>query len=87
MALLIKVIISLGVICFLRVLIWQDSKRNPFHLGIKEKFGNRSVSAINYSALLLIGSGAIVVIFSFPNSPSGLLIGGVLGLIGALIGM
>ena len=86
MALLIKIIIVLSLICLLRVLIWRDSKGNPFHLSIKERFGNRAFSAINYSVLLLISGGATVVIFSFP-SPSGLIIGGVLGLIGAFIAM
>ncbi len=84
MPIFIRIMIALGVICLLRVLIWQDSKTNPLHLKLKKEFGNQAVSFVNYLVLLLIGSGVIVAIFSFPSS-LGLLISGVLGLIGCLI--
>lgn len=84
---IIKIIIALVIICLLRFMIWRESKTNPFHYYIRLRFGSRAASTLNYSALSLIGGGVGIIIFSLPDKSFGLIIGGLLGTIGAFIAM
>jgi len=85
--LIIKIVIALALICLLRIMIWQESKTSLFHSHLQLEFGSDAVGAINNFALLLMGIAVIITVFSFPNNGFGFITAGILGLIGALMGM
>jgi len=87
MPFVIKIIIVLAVIGLLRIIIWREPKRNPYHGFIQYHFGGHKVAVMNYSALIFMGLAAIIIVFSLPDKNLGLIIGVVLGLIGTFIAM